>query len=115
MCVPLSRQLNCSFAIALLIACLRTRFHLPVPVRDVAIVFVLSLAGLFVVHVVVQCVVVCCCVCLLCCVRALCVCCVVCGVCACLLWLGGGVWVWTLGVWLCPWVQAPPLTSYPWA
>ena len=36
--MPQSRQLYCSFAIALSIACLRTRFHLPVPVREVAMV-----------------------------------------------------------------------------
>ena len=91
MCVPHSRQLNCSFAIALLIACLRTRFHLPVPVRDVAIVFVLSLAGLFVLCTSLCCVLLCAVVCALLCECVLCtVCCVwVCG--------GGrreGGWMW---------------------
>lgn len=65
-------QLYCSFAIALLIACLRTRFHLPVPVRDVAIVFVLSLAGLFVLCTSLCCVLLCAVVCALLCECVLC-------------------------------------------
>ena len=108
-------QLYCSFAIALLIACLRTRFHLPVPVRDVAIVFVLSLAGLFVLCTSLCCVLLCAVVCALLCECALCT---VCCVCACVCVVVGGVRVggcggeaWTPGLSLHPrprpWLLAP--------
>src|SRR5699024_2569424 len=109
--MPQSGRLNCSFRIASSITSLRNLFHLLLPVRDEAIVFCLCCDSLFVccvrvcvVHVVVLCANV---VCLLCCV--------VCGVCACLLWLGGGVWVgpWGSG---CGCGPVPlPLSVYPWS
>lgn len=56
--MPQSGQLNCSFRIASSITSLRNLLHLPLPVRDEAIVFCLCCDSLFVccAHVVVQCV-----------------------------------------------------------
>src|SRR5699024_1299287 len=74
--MPQSGQLNCSFRIASSITSLRNLLHLPLPVRDEAIVFCLCCDSLFVccvrvcvVHVVVLCANV---VCLLCCVWCVC-------------------------------------------
>ena len=69
--MPQSGQLNCSFRIASSITSLRNLLHLPLPVRDEAIVFCLCCDSLFVFlcHVVVLCANV---VCLLCCVWRVC-------------------------------------------
>src|SRR5699024_5655399 len=105
--MPQSGQLNCSFRIASSITSLRNLLHLPLPVRDEAIVFCLCCDSLFVccvrvcvVHVVVLCASV---VCLLCCVWCVCLPAVA-G------WWGVG---WAVGVWVWVWSCAPALVGVP--
>src|SRR5699024_11764287 len=100
--MPQSGQLNCSFRIASSITSLRNLLHLPLPVRDEAIVFCLCCDSLFV-----------------CCVRTLCVCyvarrcaqCVLLAQRVCCVWCVG----WAVGVWVWVWAlsRAPALSVVP--